>query len=178
MSVIFFCRDFINPWNFRPTSNFFPDLRVSASEIEEVTERDREPLSPNYQDPIANPSDEKPIIQLKPVSTSTTTTPKPASGFPGGIIDVDASGGFGGFPSGGGFAGPSFPEISPDFGLGFRPGGLLGFGGLFGTGGQMKPWWKGYEQFFQVYYYNNYVLLIFPIRIRISTKSLFSQQQK
>lgn len=56
---------------------------------------------------------------------------------------MDANGGFGGFPSGSGFAGSAFPEMSPDFGLGLRPGGLLGFGGLFGTGGQMKPWWKG-----------------------------------
>lgn len=117
---------------------------MSASEIEEVATRDREPLSPNYKDPVAKPSDEKPIIQLKPTSTSTTTTPKPSiGGFPGGIIDVDASGGFGGFPSGGAFAGPGFPDISPDFGLGLRPGGLLGFGGLFGTTGQLKPWWKG-----------------------------------
>lgn len=56
---------------------------------------------------------------------------------------MDATGGFGGFPSGGGFGGASFPEIPSDFGLGLRPGGLLGFGGLFGTGGQLKPWWKG-----------------------------------
>lgn len=56
---------------------------------------------------------------------------------------MDANGGFSGFPSVGGFSGPAFPEIPSDFGLGFRPGGLLGFGGLFGTTGQLKPWWKG-----------------------------------
>lgn len=141
--LFFHYRDFFNRWNFRPASEFFPDLRVAASEIEEATERDREPLAPDYKEPSANPTDEKPVIQLKPSSTSTTTA-KPSTNFPGGIIDVDATGGFGGFPSGGAFGGSAFPEIPPDFGLGFKPGGLLGFGGLFGTGGQLKPWWKGY----------------------------------
>lgn len=135
----------LHSWNWRSPaldSLEWPDLRAAASELDQVT-RDREELAPDYRDPVARPSDEKPVVQLKPTTTTTTTAKPFNAALPGGVVDVDA-GGFGAFPTGGGFS--SFPGLQSNFGFGFnnRPGGLFGLGGFFGSSvGELQPWWKG-----------------------------------
>mgnify|MGYP005984649803 FL=1 len=103
-----------------------------------MTERDREPLGPNYEDPIQSGTDEKPILQPKPQKPSYNP-----SVIPGGVVDVEAGVGPSPFPSG--FPAP--PEFSfSSFGGGQYPGGgggLLGLGGFFGSLSEAKPWWKG-----------------------------------
>lgn len=94
--------------------------------------RDREHLSPNFQDPIASGSDEKPVLQPKPEKPSYDP-----SVIPGGVIDVDAVQGTGQLPE---------QVFTGDFGFsslgGNFPGpGILGLGGFLGP--ESKPWWKG-----------------------------------
>ncbi|KAF2893756.1 hypothetical protein ILUMI_12419 [Ignelater luminosus] len=124
-------------WNWR-----LPDLYTAESrnkefaegrDIEEVTERDREPLAPDYTDPGSRPKDEK----HKPAPQPPSYNP---SALPGGVVDVDASGfGFPQIPDTFGFT-STFSNRRPDgsdfFGLG-------GLGGFFGPIAERKPWWKG-----------------------------------
>ncbi|XP_063903324.1 transforming growth factor-beta-induced protein ig-h3 [Zophobas morio] len=129
-----FADPFAESWNWHSRHNLFPQER----DIEEVTERDREPLGPNYEDPIQSGTDEKPILQPKPQKPSYNP-----SVIPGGVVDVEAGVGPSPFPSG--FPAP--PEFSfSSFGGGQYPGGgggLLGLGGFFGSLSEAKPWWKG-----------------------------------
>ncbi|XP_066138541.1 transforming growth factor-beta-induced protein ig-h3 [Euwallacea fornicatus] len=129
----------------------------NAASSSESLERDREPLSPDFQDPNPQSTEDKPVTAV-PASGSTekpsdtpvlnpkkeTLVPKhpPINSFlPGGIINVDANSG--GIPS---FSSPFGPEF--DFpalpglpGLD-RPISGIGIGGLFGMDSGSR-WWKG-----------------------------------
>ncbi|KAK9869588.1 hypothetical protein WA026_003339 [Henosepilachna vigintioctopunctata] len=118
------------------------ESRIEGRDVEAVTERDREPLSPDYKEP--NSAKEKPAVHHNPENPTYDS-----SLMPDGVIDVSANG----FPSL--FGDPFFsrrnekPEEGPlNFGLdefGFpslnnhRVGGL--FSGIFSTG-EDRPWWK------------------------------------
>ncbi|XP_060517854.1 transforming growth factor-beta-induced protein ig-h3 [Cylas formicarius] len=94
-------------------------------------EKDREPLAPDYKDPVPSATEQKPVLNPKETKEKHPVNPV----IPGGVIDVDANGGF---PS---FSSPFGPEF--DFpGLGGKQGGVLGFGGLFGID-DSNSWWKG-----------------------------------
>lgn len=118
------------------------ESRNEARETEPATERDREPLSPDYKDPTErkneNPAPSKPSFE--------------ESLIPGGVIDIPA----GGFPPlfGDPFRVPNanerpvggiFDFDSDELGLsGFNsqnPGGI--FGSFFSSFGELRPWWKG-----------------------------------
>jgi transforming growth factor-beta-induced protein len=128
-----FADPFSQSWNWHSRHNLFPEER----DVEEITEREREPLGPNYQDPVQAGTDEKPVLQPKPQKPSFNP-----SAIPGGVVDVDAAPGAAPFPG-------SFPESDfgfSSFGGGQYPGGggsLLGLGGFFGSVSDLKPWWKG-----------------------------------
>ncbi|KAJ8920689.1 hypothetical protein NQ315_004828, partial [Exocentrus adspersus] len=115
--------------NYNPTG-----IRSVAS-----SERDREPLSPDYKDPVVTSgSDQKSVIQPKPTNPTTTTKSPDNPVIPGGVIDVDANNG-GGFPTLTSSFGPEF-DFTSSFGLSAKPFG--GIGDLFsGFGG--SQWWKG-----------------------------------
>lgn len=113
---------------------FWQGSRLVGRDTDAVSDsKDREPLSPDYKDPITKSSENRPIAQ-KPSFDQAV--------LPGGVIDVDVGGSD--FPS-------SFPDISDDFGLsshsgfgGENGGGLFGLGGFFGEAlPEYKPWWKG-----------------------------------
>lgn len=95
----------------------------------ESAERDRELLSPDFKDPIAESAETATEVKVR----------KDPPFFQGGVIDVDAGGLD--FPSG-------FPDIPETFGFGgafsnrFPEGGLFGLSGFFGNN-DFKPWWKG-----------------------------------
>lgn len=96
-------------------------------DVEDVTERDREPLSPDSIE--INTKHKKNENPHDGVPSYDSTI------LPGGVIDVDADS-FG------------FPELPSTFGFsstfGNRPGnGLFGLGGFFGQAAEPKPWWKG-----------------------------------
>lgn len=108
-------------------------LARDTESLEEETsnEKDREPLGPDYKDPIGQGTDNVPEVK------TTKDTPF----FQKGIIDVDVGGLD--FPSG-------FPDIPETFSFGgtfnthrFPDGGLFDLNGFFG-GNDFKPWWKGY----------------------------------
>ncbi|KAL3283366.1 hypothetical protein HHI36_006514 [Cryptolaemus montrouzieri] len=124
---------------------FAAESRNDERDIEVATDRDREPLSPDYKEPTGQK--EKPVLHPKPQKPSYDP-----SLIPGGVIEIPANG----FPSlfGDPFHVPSGNERPGtglfEFGnddLGFpsisshRPGGL--FGGFFSSIGENKPWWKG-----------------------------------
>lgn len=110
-------------------------------------EKDREPLGPDYRDPVAAGSEDKPVVTDGSKTNKDTPVLNPKKEnqgpkhpinpiLPGGVIDVQA----GSFPS---FSSPFGPEF--DFpalpGL-EKPGSGFGFGGLFGIGDGQR-WWKG-----------------------------------
>lgn len=75
-------------------------------------------------------AEQQPVLKPKPqssTSTSSSTSVNPV--LPGGVVDVDASGGFG-----------NPFDFSSSFGLN-RPFG--GFGDLF-SGLNRNQWWKGW----------------------------------
>ncbi|MEJ1821264.1 hypothetical protein, partial [Escherichia coli] len=61
-----FADPFSQSWNWHSRHNLFPEER----DVEEITEREREPLGPNYQDPVQAGTDEKPVLQPKPQKPS------------------------------------------------------------------------------------------------------------
>ncbi|RZC39086.1 transforming growth factor-beta-induced protein ig-h3 [Asbolus verrucosus] len=131
-SEFHFADPFAESWNWHSRHNLFPEER----DVEEITERDREPLDPSYQDPLQAGSNEKPVLQPKPQKPSYNP-----SAIPGGVVDVDAG------------TGPNFSSGFPEgdfgfssFGGGHYPGsgsGLFGLGGFLGSLSELKPWWKG-----------------------------------
>ncbi|XP_044266983.1 transforming growth factor-beta-induced protein ig-h3 [Tribolium madens] len=127
-----FVDPFSESWNWHSRHNLFPRER----DVEEITERDREPLSPNYQDPATSGTEEKPVLKPKTQKPSSYNP----SVIPGGVVDIDAVGS----PQL-----PTFPEADfgfSSFGGGAHSpvgGGLFGLGGFFGSVSELKPWWKG-----------------------------------
>ncbi|XP_044753028.1 transforming growth factor-beta-induced protein ig-h3 [Coccinella septempunctata] len=121
------------------------ESRNQPRDVEPVTERDREPLSPDYKDPSQR-KNEKPVVPSQPNKPSFDE-----SLIPGGVIDIPA----GGFPPifGDPFRIPTLNERpggifdfdSDELGLpgfnGQNPGGL--FGNFFSSLGEVRPWWKG-----------------------------------
>ncbi|KAF5277770.1 hypothetical protein FQR65_LT03750 [Abscondita terminalis] len=125
-------------WNWK----FFSDLYGSESQKSFVEDRsddsnesEREPLGPDYKDPI-KPKDELP----KPKPAPPTKRPTfDSSVIPDGVVDVDASGFE--FPQ-------NFPEIPDTFGFtstfgNGNPDNFFGLGGIFGPFAEPKRWWKG-----------------------------------
>ncbi|XP_018571174.1 transforming growth factor-beta-induced protein ig-h3 [Anoplophora glabripennis] len=107
----------------------------SKNSLGSKSTKDREPLSPDYKDPVTSSSDQKPVLQPKPNNPSTTTKSPVNPVIPGGVIDVDANGGF---PTLTSSFGPEF-DFSSSFGLNSKP---FGIGDLFG-GFARSQWWKG-----------------------------------
>ncbi|XP_076270718.1 midline fasciclin [Rhynchophorus ferrugineus] len=131
---------------FEPFDWDRPHYQQRSVQTKQSIEKDREPLAPDYKDPVSASSEDKPIStdglkEDQPVLNPKKDSQRPKHPFspalPGGVIDVDSNGGF---PS---FSSPFGPEF--DFpalpGLG-RPAGGFGFGGLFGIS-DGNQWWKG-----------------------------------
>lgn len=120
----------IRHWTLRNTGPFLQDSKLSSRETKD-SDKDREPLAPDYKDPIPGASEDKPSVEKKPNGFDPSV-------LPGGVIDVDAGGS--GLPS-------AFPNVH-NFGFsssfGGNGGGLFGLGGFFGGAlPEIKPWWKG-----------------------------------
>lgn len=121
--------------------------RRSTEATGPVERSDREPLAPDYKDPSPSGTEDKPVVKVSPESQDKPVlNPKKENQgpkhpvhtiIPGGVIDVDANGGFPSFssPLGPEFDFPAFPGLE-------RPAGGFGFGGLFGID-DGKQWWKG-----------------------------------
>ncbi|CAG9825393.1 unnamed protein product [Phaedon cochleariae] len=130
------CRDFYSDLNLfhelqRPYRTSWewssPGLQSRSSDDED---RDREPLGPDYKDPIASSSEQKPLLQPNPKPAGGSQPPKaPSEVLPGGVIEVEAGDGVG--------VEDPFGIFRPSFD--FKP---LGFGDLF-PGLNSNQWWKG-----------------------------------